>query len=69
MKTNLKLNKLAANAMNEKEMANLKGGVTKVCGCGCVNNNTGANLSANSGPGYTSPNMSGKNARKCYITC
>ncbi|MDR2408059.1 MAG: TIGR04149 family rSAM-modified RiPP [Bacteroidales bacterium] len=62
MKKNLKLNKLAQNAMKEKEMSHINGGVRWVdgicyqCGCGCNGpSSTNANGLANMDGGLFSP--------------
>ena len=46
MKTNLKLNTLVKNTMNEKEMQHIKGGRNCSCGC-CYANNGGSSVNDN----------------------
>jgi natural product precursor len=52
----IKLNKLAQNAMKEKEMNHVRGGRLVCCTCGCNGPSaTDTNGYANSGSGLNSP--------------
>ncbi|MDR2126765.1 MAG: TIGR04149 family rSAM-modified RiPP [Prevotellaceae bacterium] len=58
MKKNIKLNKLAKNAMKEKEMSHVRGGSTW-CGCGCIGpSGIYANRDANHEHGWWSRGIS-----------
>jgi natural product precursor len=80
MKTNLKLNALAAKSLSEVEMNQVKGGrsvtvLVRYCGCACAYVNQGSSTNANCNANYgggarglNSPDNDFQCVKEGYIT-